>query len=269
MRIVVDNPIRGDAVRPIAPVPPPSAEHGSGGTETVADPVGWREAHPYVPVHANAPDANRECIRRVLNAVLAAAILVVIAPLMLLIALLVKLTSPGPVLYKQMRVGADRRSRSRAVAGCRRSVDCGGALFELYKFRTMYDGADGDGESWAQPDDPRVTRLGRILRRYRLDELPQLVNVLKGDMNIVGPRPEQPEIFAALSERIDGYVERQKVLPGITGWAQINHQYDQTLDDVRVKLGYDLEYVERCCAMEDLKIMARTLPVMLHCHGAL
>jgi len=120
---------------------------------------------------------------------------------------------------------------------------------------------------WASREDPRVTPIGRILRKYRLDELPQLINVLKGDMNIVGPRPEQPAIFATLREQIDQYTHRQKVLPGITGWAQINHHYDASIEDVRRKLRFDLEYIQRRSWWEDLKIMAKTLPVMIFRKG--
>src|SRR2546428_4959776 len=125
-----------------------------------------------------------------------------------------------------------------------------------------------DRRVWAQPDDARVTPIGRLLRRFRLDELPQLVNVLKGDMNVVGPRPEQPAIFVYLREQIEGYQRRQRVRPGITGWAQINQAYDQSVEDVRNKLRLDLDYIRRQSAPEDLKIMVRTLPVMLFGRGA-
>jgi len=122
---------------------------------------------------------------------------------------------------------------------------------------------NGASQVWAVPDDHRVTQVGRVLRRFRLDELPQLINVLKGDMNIVGPRPEQPAIFVYLREQIEGYQRRQRVRPGITGWAQIHQGYDASVDDVRRKLAYDLEYLRSQSAIEDLKIILRTLPVML------
>jgi lipopolysaccharide/colanic/teichoic acid biosynthesis glycosyltransferase len=125
-----------------------------------------------------------------------------------------------------------------------------------------------DDEVWAQPDDPRVTAIGRILRKYRLDELPQLWNVMRGDMNIVGPRPEQPAIFVKLRDQIDGYGARQQVRPGITGWAQVNHNYDQCLEDVRRKVSFDLEYIARRSLATDLKIMALTVPVMVFRKGA-
>jgi lipopolysaccharide/colanic/teichoic acid biosynthesis glycosyltransferase len=138
----------------------------------------------------------------------------------------------------------------------------------MYKFRTMYlERQNGGREAWATPGDPRVTPLGRVLRRFRLDELPQLINVIRGDMNVVGPRPEQPSIFVSLREHIQGYQRRQRVRPGITGWAQINRGYDGSVDDVRAKLALDLEYISRQSALEDLRIMLRTPPVMLFGQG--
>ncbi len=149
----------------------------------------------------------------------------------------------------------------------RREADTGGRLFTIYKFRTMTLSA-ASSEVWAKPDDPRKTRIGGVLRTYRLDELPQLWNVLKGDMNIVGPRPEQPGIFAELRGQINRYDIRQQVLPGITGWAQVNHGYGENLDDVRTKLTLDLEYLERKSAWQDFKIMLKTVPVMIFRKGA-
>jgi lipopolysaccharide/colanic/teichoic acid biosynthesis glycosyltransferase len=197
--------------------------------------------------------------------------LVVAAPLMLLIAVLVKLTSRGPVLFAQTRVGLDRRGhvgRAARAARGRRAVDAGGKPFTIYKFRTMRVNGNPDAQVWARPDDPRVTRVGRVLRKYRLDELPQLFNVLRGDMNIVGPRPEQPQIFAELRRQITGYARRQHVRPGITGWAQVNLQYDTSVESVRQKVVYDLEYVARQSLAEDLRIMLRTVPVVLFRRGA-
>ena len=122
---------------------------------------------------------------------------------------------------------------------------------------------------WASKDDPRITRVGQFLRKYRLDELPQLFNVLRGDMNVVGPRPEQPEIFGQLRTAVEQYVERQRVLPGITGWAQVNHRYDESVEDVQRKVALDLEYIRSRSAVADLKIMALTLPVMVGRRGAI
>lgn len=213
---------------------------------------------------STASGRRDQALRRLLNVIVAAIGILLLSPVMLVIAVAVKLTSPGPVLYKQTRVGLDRRAGSGG--NWRRVVDYGGKLFTIYKFRTMTVQQTA-AEVWAKQDDPRVTTVGRFLRRYRLDELPQLFNVLRGDMNIVGPRPEQPKIFMSLREQIDLYPRRQRVLPGITGWAQINQQYDQNLEDVRRKVQYDLEYTARVSATEDLKIMLRTLPVMVFGKG--
>jgi lipopolysaccharide/colanic/teichoic acid biosynthesis glycosyltransferase len=207
--------------------------------------------------------------RRALNVLVAAVSLVFLAPLLLIIAAAVKLSSPGPVLFTQERVGVDlrRRVRDRRTSERggtdRRGTDAGGRVFTIYKFRTMYVNRGDAQQVWAQKDDPRITQVGRVLRALRFDELPQLWNVLRGEMNIVGPRPEQPEIFKHLRSEISDYQRRQQVLPGITGWAQINNGYDQTFRDVERKVNYDLEYVRRRSAAEDLKIMVLTVPVVL------
>jgi lipopolysaccharide/colanic/teichoic acid biosynthesis glycosyltransferase len=203
--------------------------------------------------------------RRWLNVTVAVLGLILLLPLMLIIALAIKLTSAGPVLYSQLRVGLDRR-RGQGK-DWRRRVDYGGKLFAIYKFRTMHM-HQAEDEVWARPDDPRITRIGRFLRKYRLDELPQLYNVLRGDMNIVGPRPEQPRIFLTLRAEIESYPMRQRVLPGITGLAQVSQPYDRDIEDVRRKVHYDLEYTSRESALEDLKIMWRTVPVIVMGKGA-
>jgi lipopolysaccharide/colanic/teichoic acid biosynthesis glycosyltransferase len=215
------------------------------------------------------PLDRERAARRLLNIVVATTGLLLALPLMLVIAVLVKFTSRGPVLFQQTRIGLDRRSLSRAGGNTRRHLDLGGQPFTMYKFRTMYTqrGAH-ERQVWAQPDDQRVTLIGRVLRKVRLDELPQLVNVLRGEMNVVGPRPEQPDIFVYLREQIEGYQRRQRVRPGITGWAQVNQAYDRSIDDVRRKVTLDLEYIRRQSALEDVKIMWRTLPVMVLGHGA-
>jgi len=211
-----------------------------------------------------------EGVRRALNVVVAALGLVVTAPLLAIIALAIKLSSRGPVFYTQTRVGLDRRAVGVPAGNSRRRTDCGGKPFRIYKFCTMTPAARPAeaSEVWARPDDPRITSVGRILRLYRLDELPQLVNVLRWEMNVVGPRPEQPTIFARLREQIDSYGERQRVRPGITGWAQVNHRYDQSIDDVRRKLSLDLEYIRHQSLWQDVQIMARTFPVVLKKLGA-
>jgi lipopolysaccharide/colanic/teichoic acid biosynthesis glycosyltransferase len=215
------------------------------------------------PEPSPVPD-DRLC--RALNLVVALVGLIIAAPLMLLIAILVKLSSPGPVFFTQPRVGLDSRRNRPWNTNHRRQIDHGGRLFHIYKFRTMRAQATAE-QVWAAPDDPRVTAVGRVLRRYRLDELPQLINVLRGEMNVVGPRPEQPAIFRDLREKIELYPRRQRVLPGITGWAQVNQHYDRSIEDVERKLDYDLEYVARRSWREDLRIMARTIPVVIFRRG--
>jgi lipopolysaccharide/colanic/teichoic acid biosynthesis glycosyltransferase len=208
---------------------------------------------------------------RLLNVVIAAVLLALLSPLFLLIVLAVKLTSRGPVFYTQVRVGLDRRryrsltpiERSSGTRDERRRWNLCGRMFRMYKFRTMRLGAESaSGPVWAKPDDPRVTPIGGFLRTCRLDELPQLYNVLKGDMNIVGPRPERPTIVVDLVNAITEYPIRQRTLPGITGLAQISQAPDGTIDDVRVKVRYDLEYMRRRSILEDLRIMAKTPAVM-------
>ena len=215
-------------------------------------------------VHVGLHNAERN--RRILNVVIAMIALVLCAPLMFVIALLVMFTSPGPILYTQTRVGINRR-KGGSMDG-RRRVNYGGRLFKIYKFRTMQRGADSKGEVWARPDDPRVTAVGRVLRKYRLDELPQLFNVIKGDMNLVGPRPEQPKIFTRLRTQIDHYSERQRVLPGITGLAQVCQHYDNSIEDVRRKLLFDLEYIAARSWQTDLKLLLQTVPVVIFQRGA-
>lgn len=209
-----------------------------------------------------------EVLNRVVNVVLASLASFVLAPLLLLVALAVKLTSRGPVLYSQTRVGVDRRSRDSHVLFDRRREDLGGITFTIYKFRSMRaDAEQQDGPVWATRNDPRVTRLGRILRQFRIDELPQLYNVLRGDMNIVGPRPERPGIFRRLREDIADYPIRQRAKPGITGWAQVNLAYDCCVEDVRAKVNYDLEYLRRQSLGEDVRIMLRTVPIVVFKRG--
>ncbi len=249
-----------------------------------------------VPVPADGARAGArpraEGLSRAVNVVLALVAIVLLLPVMLAIAIAIKVGSPGPVFYSQARVGLDRRSRDRrgrsarrngshpdsaAVSaaadterrqGDRRGTNYGGRVFTIYKFRTMVVDAERYGAQWATKDDPRITPVGRFLRRTRLDEIPQLWNVLRGDMNIVGPRPERPAIVLELCRHIPHYPLRHRARPGITGWAQINHSYDNCIDDVRTKVRYDLEYLQRQGLLEDLKIMVRTVPVMLFRRGS-
>jgi lipopolysaccharide/colanic/teichoic acid biosynthesis glycosyltransferase len=220
-------------------------------------------SHPTIEPVGNPVYAPSR-VNRVLNLVLALAALIPLLPVLLLIAVMVKLTSRGPILYTQVRVGLDRREPLDLSRNHRRESNLGGRPFTIYKFRTMrVDAEQGSGAVWAQQQDPRVTPVGRLLRQYRLDELPQLINVLKGEMNIVGPRPERPTIFAELREHIAEYPLRQRAKPGITGLAQINHHYDRSLEDVRTKVHYDLEYIRRQSVTEDFRIMLKTVPVIL------
>ena len=176
----------------------------------------------------------------------------------------------GSAARRERRRGerTERRRADGRRAGDRRAVDVGGRAFTMYKFRTMTVNAEATGAVWAAKNDARITPIGGLLRGTRLDEIPQLVNVIKGDMNIVGPRPERPSIFHQLRKEIDRYQLRQRAKPGITGWAQINQNYDTSIDDVRRKVEYDLAYIERRSVVEDMRIMAKTLPVMIFRKGA-
>ena len=227
---------------------------------------------PAGPRAASAPEERDDALRRdlvcrALNVAVALVGVVITAPLMALIAVLIKATSRGPVIYRQIRVGWDRRTmRSPGGVGGTDDDLCG-RPFTIYKFRTMRVAPATASQVWAQRNDPRITPIGRVLRKYRLDELPQLFNVLLGDMNVVGPRPEQPDIVKRLKTSIRNYAVRQRVLPGITGLAQVTLGYDQSVDDVRRKVALDLEYLRRRSPLEDLRIMLRTTLVMLSAHG--
>lgn len=213
------------------------------------------------------PRDRNERVSRVLNFAIALLALIVASPVLLLLAIAVKLTSRGPILYAQTRVGLDRRWRSTLALRERRLEDLGGQVFTIYKYRTMrVDAERGSGAVWAQENDPRVTKLGKYMRMLRLDEFPQFWNVLLGDMNIVGPRPERPSIVSRLREDIADYQCRHRVKPGITGLAQINQNYDACVDDVRSKVSYDLRYIREQGVWIDFVILARTIPSVLLRH---
>lgn len=256
------NPTMGNAVRQFGQTMSSRAatvENASISTASLAD-YSLRLVNDDVQI---VPRSRSEVASRVMNVTIAALALVAMLPVMALIALAVWLTSKGPVIYMQVRVGEDRRGGSNRQDS-RRRHDYGGRLFKMYKFRTMRTDAEANGKAvWAQKNDPRTTPIGKFLRKTRLDELPQLWNVLRGDMNIVGPRPERPSIFAQLREEIPLYAQRQRVKPGITGWAQVNQAYDSCLDDVKSKVQFDLEYVQQRSVVHDLRIMTMTLPVMI------
>jgi len=185
--------------------------------------------------------------KRLLDLFAAVIGLVLVSPVLLVTALLVGIFHGRPVLFRQMRPGY----RS--------------ALFTVYKFRTMNDSRDWQGN--LLPDEQRLTRLGRILRATSLDELPELINVLKGEMSLVGPRPERPYFVETLSKEIPYYQRRLKVRPGITGWAQVKHKYDESIEDVKIKLRYDLFYIENMSLRMDFKILTRTIFVVIFGQG--
>jgi len=203
--------------------------------------------------------------KRTLDQGIAAVALVVLAPVMALVALAIRWESAGPIFYSQVRVGIDRRRWTvvRLGGAERRQRPGYGRPFRIYKLRSMVPNAEKHtGAVWCAEGDPRITRVGRFLRRTHLDEVPQLVNVLRGEMSIVGPRPERPEFVEKLAAEIPGYRQRAAVLPGITGLAQVEHRYDQDLEGVRIKLLYDLHYVRSIGLLFDVKIMAATIGVM-------
>jgi len=223
-----------------------------------------REVEAQEPLIDVVPRERSDRLNRAVNLTLGVIALAILSPFFVLVAIAIKLTSRGPIFYTQTRVGIDRRGRRELAIRERRLQDLGGAAFTIYKFRSMYVNAEGkSGAVWATVNDPRATPLGRFMRKFRVDEWPQLINVVRGDMNIVGPRPERPSLFADLREGIPQYRFRQRVKPGITGWAQINQCYDACVDDVRRKVQYDLEYLRRQGLVEDLRIMTMTVPVML------
>ena len=201
--------------------------------------------------HELGPRKRSEAVQSVYCFFFAVVIIIITLPLMLLVALAVKFTSPGPILLRQKRVGR------------------GNNVFTVYKFRSMYSDAEAStGAVWATRNDPRITRVGRFIRRARLDELPQLFNVLKGEMAIAGPRPERPEFVQTLSEQIPYYRQRHCVKPGITGWAQINYKYGDTIEDTIAKLEYDLYYIKNMSVSLDAYIFFHTVKTMVLSRGA-
>jgi lipopolysaccharide/colanic/teichoic acid biosynthesis glycosyltransferase len=197
------------------------------------------------------------------------------------IAIATRFSTPGPAIYRQTRVGLNRRARpDRRKAPTqfhpldrrraeRRVIASAGRLFRITKFRTMVDGAESTrGPIWAAENDDRITRLGKILRRTRMDELPQLINVLAGDMSFIGPRPERPFFVERFRRIIPDYAERLTVPPGITGLAQVEHKYDASVEDVRLKLEYDLRYLRHQSLLLDLRILWKTIRVVISGAGA-
>lgn len=223
--------------------------------------------------------AMNRTIKRTLDILGATVGLVLAAPLMLIVAVLIKLDSPGPVFYTQVRVGVNRRKRDRRYsqhvgAGERRGrdrrrVDYLGKPFEMIKFRTMVQDAEKkSGPVWAKQNDPRITRLGNFLRKTRIDEIPQFVSILKGDMSLVGPRPERPSFVRDLCTKVDGYHRRLDVKPGLTGLAQVENGYDSSLASVAEKVKFDLTYIRGWSVWSDIRILLKTVVVVVTGKGA-
>ena len=221
--------------------------------ETVFGRVSTRELRPSQLIFSAelGPRPSMVAMQSVYSWIIGVLAAPVALPVMLIVAVLVKLSSPGPVLLRQKRVGMN------------------GEQFTLYKFRSMYEDAEAQtGAVWAVKDDPRITPVGRWLRRLRLDELPQLFNVIRGEMSIVGPRPERPEFVGVLQEKIPYYRQRLCVKPGVTGWAQINHKYGDTIEDAITKLEYDLYYIKNLAWSLDAYILFHTAKIILLRRGA-
>jgi exopolysaccharide biosynthesis polyprenyl glycosylphosphotransferase len=205
---------------------------------------------PFIEISPQPMPLWERGVKRLMDLVVSLVVLVLGIPLFLLLSVLIKLDSPGPIIYAQKRVG--RR----------------GKPFTMYKFRTMRNDAEAvSGPMWATENDPRVTKLGYWLRKLRLDELPQVINVLNGTMSLVGPRPERPHFVDQFKHKIPLYTRRLRVRPGITGWAQVKWKYDASLDDVKEKTKYDLYYVENISIRMDMKILIATILTMIKGKG--
>ncbi len=206
---------------------------------------------PMIRIFAEPMPPWEKNVKKMIDVFVCLLVTVLCFPLFVIIAVAIKLDSPGPVLYAQERVGYR------------------GKLFKVYKFRSMVQDAEKhSGPVWAGKKDDRITRVGQIIRKLRLDELPQVYNILKGDMSLVGPRPERPYFVEQLKKKIPYYQLRLKVKPGLTGWAQVKHSYDLSLETVREKIKYDLYYIENMSLNMDFKIMIATVFVMLGRKGA-
>lgn len=242
-----------------------------------------RAREPGASGGSSGPGAGRsrsvEAAGRCLDVAISLLALVLLAPLLPVIAVGIKLSSRGPILYHQVRVGLERRSGSRRTprpasgpgdrrAQERRAHAGHGRPFHIYKFRTMVPNAEEYGPQWSKRQDERIFPFGRFLRMTRLDETPQFVNVLRGDMSLIGPRPERPYFVEQFAETIPNYGDRLRVRPGITGQAQVSLDYDSSIDDVKRKLEQDLLYIRKRSVLHDVSILARTVWVVLTGRGA-
>ena len=205
---------------------------------------------PLVDINTEILSVQQKFAKRIIDIIFSFIILLGFSPVWILVSLIIKIESKGPILYRQKRVGQN------------------GKIFIINKFRSMKDEAENTtGPVWAIEEDPRITKVGKILRKYRIDEIPQFINVLFGDMSVVGPRPERPFFVEKLIKEFPFYYRRHKIRPGITGWAQIKQSYDSSLSDVKEKLKYDFFYIENMSLSLDLQIMIRTFIVMISAKG--
>ena len=229
------------------------------------------EARAFTPVYVAL---NTVFLKRAFDVLASGIGLLILLPLFLIVAILIKMDSQGPVFYTQMRIGHDRRWKRRRREGLRvrserrknerRNIVSHGRLFRIFKFRTMVLNAeDLTGPTWSFPQDPRITRVGRFLRALRVDELPQLWNVFRGEMSLVGPRPERPHFVHKFADKIPEYTERLRVRPGITGLAQVSTLDTITEEEIERKLLLDLRYVRDLRFISDLKILLKTFVVLM------
>lgn len=204
---------------------------------------------PLIEVMPDIMSPAGKLTKRIIDIVVSAFTLILLSPMLLLVSVIIKISSRGPVLYKQIRVGRK------------------GEEFIMYKYRSMVMNSEEYGPEWAGENDPRITKTGRILRKLYIDEIPQMINVLKNEMSLIGPRPERPYFVEQLKKEIPYYYKRLSVKPGITGWAQIKHKYDSSLEDVKTKVQYDFYYIENMSLKLDFKIMINTVIVILLMKG--
>ncbi|HEX3349293.1 MAG TPA: exopolysaccharide biosynthesis polyprenyl glycosylphosphotransferase [Acetobacteraceae bacterium] len=249
-----DNPVVGAAMQRQAHVK--GVLRDIGDASGLERRLGWLDPDQLPPFwlsSASAVNGTRTgaALRRIADILLSLCLLLFTLPLMIATAAAVRFDSPGPILYRQQRVGL------------------GGAVFTVFKFRSMVADAEAaTGPAWATRRDPRVTRVGYYIRLTRIDELPQLINVLRGDMSFIGPRPERPNFVETLGHLIPHYLDRHVIKPGLTGWAQVNYAYGASVDDARAKLAFDLYYIMHRGVLLDIRILLATVRVILFREGA-